>query len=109
MAEIHSLVDGLRSEEIALLQERRIATDRSAQTVLWVIMVSDVLAFVLVAFAGGAVRQALTRRKAAERALLRAYTQMEQWGKEYAAPSQPHSELQHKSTEHQQAEGALHT
>ena len=72
MTEIHSLVDGLRSEEIALLQERRIAADRNAQTVLRVIMVSDVLAFVLVVFATGAINQAFTRRKAAEWVLLQA-------------------------------------
>jgi len=109
MAEIHLLVDDLRSEEVTLLQQQRIAVDRSAQTVLRVILMSNVLAFVFVAFAGGTVSQALTRRKAAERTLLQAYTTMEQRGvARPAALSQPNRELPHESTERQQAEAALH-
>jgi len=84
LAEIHSLVNDLRSEEITVLQQRRTAADRNGQTALWVIVLSAVLAFVFVAFAGSVVHQDRSKRKTAEWALLRVHMRMEQ-GEEHAA------------------------
>ena len=87
LAEIHSLVDDLRGEEVAALQQQRTAANRSGQTALWVIILSDVLMLAFVAFAGGVVHQDRGKRKAAEWALLRAHQRMEQQGEGRAAPS----------------------
>jgi len=86
LAEIHSLVDDLRGEEVAALQQQRTAANRSGQTALWVIILSDVLLLAFVAFAGGVVHQDRGKRKAAEWALLRAHQRMEQQGEGRAAP-----------------------
>jgi len=100
MAEIYSLIDGLRSEQIALLQQRPVSVVHSAQSTLWVIMVSNVLAFVVVAFAGSAIYRALSRRKAAERALLQAYMKLEQQAEKRPAPlSQANGEVRHEIPE----------
>lgn len=78
LTEIQALLGGLRSEEIALLQQRRIAADASAHTALCVILTTDGLAIVFVALSGLAIGRDLIRRKAAQRALIQAHTQLEQ-------------------------------
>lgn len=85
LAEIHALVDDLRSEEITVLQQRRMAADRNGQTALWMIVLSDMLVCVFVAFASGVVHQDRSKRKTAEWTLLQAHMRMEQQDEERAA------------------------
>jgi len=74
MAEIHSLVEDLRNEEITELQERQTGADRNGRTALWVIVLSNVVALGFVACVGTVIHQDRSKRRSAERALLRVYT-----------------------------------
>lgn len=72
MTEIHALIDELRSEQLARLQQQPAAVVQSAHWTLYAMTGSAVMAFVFMVFAGGAIRRAQTRRLLAERALLQA-------------------------------------
>jgi CHASE3 domain sensor protein len=74
MAEIHSLVEDLRSEEITELQQRQMEAGRNGRTALWVIVLSSVVALGFVAWVATVIHQDRSKRRSAERALLRVYT-----------------------------------
>lgn len=81
MTKIHSLIDDLRSEQLALLQQQPATVVQRAHQALYAMMGSTVVAFLFIVFAGGALRRAQTRRVLAERALLQAYAKLEQQAK----------------------------
>ncbi|HEV8718293.1 MAG TPA: CHASE3 domain-containing protein [Candidatus Binatia bacterium] len=107
LAEIHALVDDLRSAEVAALQQRRMTADRNGQIALSGIVLSDVLVLAFVAFASGVVYQDRSKRKAAEWALLRTHQRMEQQQEGHAAALSPDSgEPQSKIPERRREEPA---
>jgi CHASE3 domain sensor protein len=108
MAEIHSLVDDLRREEVTVLHQQQTTADRNGRIALWGILLDTVVALVFVAFVGSVMHQDRTKRKAAERALLQVYLKGEPRIEGHVATPPPGSgELQSESSERQYKEPAL--
>ena len=100
MAEIRSLVDGLRSEEVALLQQRRTAANRNGWIAFWMMVLSNVVLLVFVVFVGCVMQKDRAKRKSAERVLLHVYTKAGPRVEGYATPLLPESgELPSESTD----------
>jgi CHASE3 domain sensor protein len=104
MAEIHSLVEDLRNEEITELQERQLSADRNGRVALWVIVLSNVVALGFVVCAGTVIHQDRNKRRSAERALLQVYTRGEPRGGNLtsAMPTQGNGEVPAASNEHRE-------
>jgi CHASE3 domain sensor protein len=104
MAEIHSLVEDLRNEEITELQQRQLSADRNGHVALWVIVLSNLVALGFVVCIGTVIHQDRNKRRSAERVLLQVYTRGEPrgGGLTSAMPPQGNGEVPAESNEHRE-------